>query len=227
MACDGIARRRVSNWFLPMRTTSAYKQTQSKFQLRDDCVYIAFNKPYGVLSQFSKPTDSDRTTLLEFDFPAYVYPIGRLDHDSEGLLLLSDDGRLNQFLLHPSHRHTRTYLAQVERTPLPEALRHLQQGVMVKGKETMPALVELLEKDPELTDRPVPIRFRKSVPTRWLKITLVEGRNRQVRRMTASVGHPTLRLVRVAIGSLNLFDLHLAPGEWKRLASSEVLSVLT
>lgn len=189
--------------------------------------YIAFNKPYAVLSQFTQPAESDKSTLAEFGFPPDVYPLGRLDYDSEGLLLLSDDGRLNQLLLKPSGGHPRTYLAQVENIPSPEQLALLVKGVVIKGYKTLPASVELLDAEPELPVRPVPVRFRKSIPTAWLKLTLTEGRNRQVRHMTAAAGCPTLRLVRVAIGRLNLFNLGLAPGEWVRLSGEQLLHSLT
>jgi 23S rRNA pseudouridine2457 synthase len=149
-----------------------------------------------------------------------VYAAGRLDLDSEGLLLLTSDGTLAHYITDPRHHLPKVYLAQVERTPNFEALKQLSQGIVLEGKRTRPAEVHLLLKDPELPDRPVPIRFRKSVPTVWLKITLREGLNRQIRRMTAAVGHPTLRLVRIAIGPIELGEL--LPGQWRDLTTTEV-----
>jgi 23S rRNA pseudouridine2457 synthase len=196
------------------------------FRPRADRTYIAFNKPYGVLSQFTQPDESDKRTLAEFDLPAHVYAVGRLDFDSEGLLLLSDDNALNDALLNPAHAHPRTYLAQVENIPDAEALKQLCTGVEIQGRRTLPAHAELLATDPGLPPRPVPIRVRMAIPTAWIRLTLTEGRNRQVRRMTAAVGHPTLRLVRVAIGQLDLFRLGIAPGEWRILSPDEIRAAL-
>ena len=179
---------------------------------------IAFHKPYGVLSQFTRDGSGYRT-LDEFAFPPRVYPIGRLDADSEGLLLLSDEAELNERLLHPQHGHRRVYWVQIERIPTGEALRELSQGVLLKGRRTLPSLARLLEPQPRLPPRDPPIRFRKNVPDCWIAMELVEGRNRQVRRMTAAIGHPTLRLIRVRIGGLGLEGL--PPGKWKFLAPSE------
>jgi 23S rRNA pseudouridine2457 synthase len=177
------------------------------------------NKPYGVLSQF---TDAGgRRTLAEFGpFPPDVYPVGRLDADSEGLLLLTNDGPLIHALLEPRYGHPRTYLVQIERTPDQNALGRLRNGVELDGRMTSPAAVRLLEAEPALPPRPEPIRFRKNVPTAWIEITISEGRNRQVRRMTAAAGHPTLRLVRIRIGALQLGTLQ--PGEWRPLKEEEV-----
>ncbi len=175
---------------------------------------IAFHKPYGVLSRFT-PDGSPNRTLAEFGFPKGVYPIGRLDADSEGLLLLSDEARLNEKLLHPRHAHAREYWAQVERVPAPEALTRLGKGVLIQGRSTLPCHAWVLEPQPDLPARNPPIRFRKSVPTCWIGLELVEGKNRQVRRMTAAIGHPTLRLVRVRIGEVQLGDL--SAGEWRIL----------
>jgi 23S rRNA pseudouridine2457 synthase len=155
--------------------------------------------------------------LSEFAFPKSVYPVGRLDYDSEGLLLLSDDPKLNEALLDPRQGHGRTYLAQVENIPGSDALSRLAGGLDIEGLRTRKASVRLLDCQPLLPARAVPIRFRKHIPTAWIEITLTEGRNRQVRKMTAAVGYPTLRLIRVAIGALNLFDLGLHPGEWREL----------
>ena len=172
---------------------------------------LAFHKPFGVLSQFT-PDGSPNRPLAEFGFPPRVYPIGRLDADSEGLLLLSDEAELNEKLLHPRHAHEREYWAQVERIPTPDALAQFARGVMIQGRKTLPCRAWLLDPQPQMPPRDPPIRFRKSVPTAWIEVVLSEGRNRQVRRMTAAIGHPTLRLVRVAIGPWSLGDLK--PGEW-------------
>jgi len=209
---------------------------------------IAFNKPFGVLSQFTGDGSPNRA-LAEFNFPKNAYPIGRLDADSEGLLLLSDEPAWNERLLHPRHAHEREYWAQVERIPTHEALDKLQQGLVIQGHKTLPCRAWLLEPQPEVSDvaasrqsaaiiprersaalcrdaatpkiapRVPPIRFRKSVPDCWIGLELIEGKNRQVRRMTASIGHPTLRLLRVRIGGLKLGNL--APGKWKILSAEE------
>jgi 23S rRNA pseudouridine2457 synthase len=178
---------------------------------------IALFKPYDVLSQF---TDAGgRVTLKAFVSIPGIYPVGRLDRDSEGLLLLTDDGRLAHRLTDPRYEHPRTYLVQVERVPDGEALEKLRRGLTLSDGPTRPAEVELLTGPPELPERSVPIRFRKNVPTAWLKLTIREGRNRQVRRMTAAVGFPTLRLVRAAIGPIALGEL--GPGEWRELSEAE------
>ena len=179
---------------------------------------LAFNKPYGVLSQFTSDGSGNRT-LAEFKFPKAVYPIGRLDADSEGLLLLSDEARLNQHLLHPRHAHEREYWAQVERVPTPEALKKLVDGLVVQGRKTLPCCAWLLTPQPQIAPRDPPIRFRKTVPNCWLGLALVEGKNRQVRRMTAAIGHPTLRLLRTRIGSFKLENL--APDIWRELNEKE------
>ncbi len=184
---------------------------------------ISFHKPYGVISQFTSD-GSDFRTLAEFGFPPRVYPIGRLDADSEGLLLLSDEPELNERLLHPRHGHRRVYWAQVERIPTAEALRKLAKGLLVQGRKTLPCRAWLLNPQPELPPRDPPIRFRKNVPDCWIALELVEGRNRQVRRMTAAIGHPTLRLVRVRIGDFGLDEL--AAGTWKILTPRERVLVL-
>lgn len=172
---------------------------------------VLFNKPYGVMSQFS-PSEG-KVTLNKFSLPAGLYPAGRLDHDSEGLLLLTDDGGISHRLTDPKNGHPRTYWVQVERVPGEEALRMLRNGVALADGKTRPAKVRILESDPDLPPRDPPIRVRLNVPTCWLELTLTEGRNRQVRRMTAAVGHPTLRLVRAAIGSITLKGLQ--PGQWR------------
>jgi 23S rRNA pseudouridine2457 synthase len=186
-------------------------------------VLIAFNKPYGVLSQFT-PDGSPNRPLAEFGFPKNVYPIGRLDADSEGLLLLTDETSLNARLLLPAKGHTRRYWVQVERIPSPEALARLVAGLVVQGRQTMPCRAWLLDPQPEVPPRDPPIRFRKNVPDRWIGMELVEGKNRQVRRMTAAVGHPTLRLIRVRIGAFDLGDLKA--GTWKELGAPERAAVL-
>jgi 23S rRNA pseudouridine2457 synthase len=182
---------------------------------------IALYKPYGVLCQFRDP--SGRPTLAPLVPIPGVYPAGRLDHDSEGLLLLTEDGALAHTLTDPRFAHPKTYLVQVERIPDAKALAALCTGVLLGDGLTRPAEVELLETDPRLPERPVPIRFRKNVPTAWLRLSITEGRNRQVRRMTAAVGHPTLRLVRLAIGPVALGDL--APGQWREISKLERASL--
>ncbi|MEI6349647.1 MAG: pseudouridine synthase [Verrucomicrobiota bacterium] len=183
---------------------------------------LAFNKPYGVLSQFT-PDGSPNRPLADFGFPPNVYPIGRLDADSEGLLLLSDEPALNAQLLHPRQGHRRVYWAQVERVPAADALRELETGVVVAGYKTLPCRARLLDPQPLMHPRVPPIRFRKNVPDCWIELELVEGKNRQVRRMTAAIGHPTLRLVRVQIGRFKLIDL--APGQWRILNTSDRAAV--
>lgn len=182
---------------------------------------IRFYKPYGVLTQF---TDRERRpTLADYIQVPNVYTAGRLDLDSEGLLLLTDDGVLKARLLDPENGHPRTYLVQVERIPDADALQRLREGVQLAGYRTRPAAVESLETPPDLPARDPPIRFRKNVPTAWLRLTLTEGRNRQVRHMTAAIGYPTLRLVRVAIGPIRLDGL--APGEWRDLTAAELTAL--
>ena len=211
---------------------------------------IAFHKPFNVLSQFTGDGSPNRP-LAEFNFPKNVYPIGRLDADSEGLLLLSDEPEWNERLLHPRHAHEREYWAQVEKIPAPEALKKLERGVSIQGRKTLPCRAWILEPQPEIIPAPVaasrqsaavfekgqsaalcrdaatpkipprdpPIRFRKSVPDCWIGLELIEGKNRQVRRMTAAIGHPTLRLIRVRIGNLRLGDLPV--GQWRILTAEE------
>jgi 23S rRNA pseudouridine2457 synthase len=181
-------------------------------------VTLALNKPYGVLSCF---TDSEgRPTLAGFISVPDVYPAGRLDYDSEGLLLLTSDGALAHQITDPRHKLPKLYWVQVDREPDATALASLREGVVVGGRRTQPADVELLSDPPSVPERAVPIRYRKAVPTAWLRITLAEGLNRQIRRMTAAVGHPTLRLIRVAIGPITLDDLQ--PGQWRELSHAEV-----
>lgn len=175
--------------------------------------YIVFHKPYGVLSQF---TDKEgRPTLAAYISVPDVYPAGRLDMDSEGLLLLSDDPRILHRVTDPRWKLPKTYLVQVEGIPSEEALQRLREGVVLKGRRTLPAEVELLPEPPDVPPR----RVRSYHPTSWLRVVLREGRKRQVRRMTAAVGHPTLRLIRVAIGPIQLGDL--PPGAWRDLTEEE------
>jgi 23S rRNA pseudouridine2457 synthase len=181
---------------------------------------IAFHKPYGVLCQFTEDQPGQRT-LAEFGFPKNVYPVGRLDMDSEGLLLLSDEAGFNHRLLDPKAAHERTYHAQVEGVPDASALRKLAQGELeIQGYRTRPCVARFPDPQPEVPPRDPPVRFRKSIPTSWIELALIEGKNRQVRRMTAAVGFPTLRLIRVAIGKLPLGEL--AAGEWRTLENSEI-----
>ena len=181
--------------------------------------YFKIYKPYGVLSQFSDR--SGRRTLAQYGpFPKDVYPVGRLDRDSEGLLFLTNDGRLKNLLIAPGFRHPRTYLVQVEKNPDEESLEKLREGVIIEGVKTSKSRVELLSGTPQIAPRPVPIRYRRNIPTAWLRLTIYEGRNRQVRKMTAAVGHPTLRLVRISIGTLRLGDL--GPGESRPLTYDEL-----
>jgi 23S rRNA pseudouridine2457 synthase len=176
---------------------------------------ILFNKPYGVLSQFTdKGADTVRSTLSDFIHLPAVYPAGRLDRDSEGLLLLTDDGRLQARIADPRFKMPKTYLVQVEGDPRPESLERLKSGVQLKDGLTRPALAERISA-PALLPRDPPVRFRLSVPDCWLKLTIREGRNRQVRRMTAAVGHPTLRLVRWSIGDWTIEGIE--PGEWREV----------
>jgi 23S rRNA pseudouridine2457 synthase len=196
---------------------SIAQQLVTNNSLRLKSRYIILYKPYDVLSQFSPELEGQRT-LAEFGLPKDLYAAGRLDSDSEGLLLLTNDGPLIKRLLEPG-QHERTYWAQVEGTPNDEALAKLKQGVLIQGDRTLPARVKLLTEEPPLPQRDPPIRVRKLIPTSWLELALKEGKNRQVRRMTAAVGFPTLRLVRVGIGKIALGALQ--PGEWRELGSDE------
>ena len=172
---------------------------------------ILFNKPFGVLSQFTP--ESGHAALDTFGFPPGVYAAGRLDHDSEGVLLLTDNGKLIKKLLDPKFEHPRTYLAQVDGQITEEAVRQLAKGVDIKGYHTKPCKAEIAEEPDWLWPRNPPVRFRANIPTSWVRLTLIEGKNRQVRHMTAAVGFPTLRLIRVKIGNIPLGDLK--PGEWR------------
>lgn len=185
--------------------------------------YLLFNKPFNVLSQFTadlaKAGSRASKTLADFIPVPNVYPVGRLDLDSEGLLLLTDDGEFQHQIAEPRFGHSRTYWAQVEGLITRQAVAELERGVLIQGYRTKPANAREMP-DPELPARVPPVRFRKSIPTSWLELTLTEGRNRQVRRMTAAVGIPTLRLVRAAISDLTLKGL--ASGEWRDLEPREV-----
>jgi len=175
---------------------------------------VAFNKPYGVLCQFTDGGAAPRRTLAEFGLPASIYPAGRLDFDSEGLLLLTDDGALAHRLTDPRHKRTKTYWVQVEGEPDAAQLEALRNGVALNDGPTLPARAARID-PPALWPRDPPVRFRKTVPDAWLELAIREGRNRQVRRMTAAVGLPTLRLVRAAVDDIALAAL--APGEWRRI----------
>lgn len=179
---------------------------------------IAFNKPYDVLSQFTEEVKG-QNTLAQFGLPSGVYAAGRLDRDSEGLLLLTDDGPLIKRLLDPRNGHERTYLVQVEGEITDAAIRSLCAGVSIGDHKTLPATARKTS-TPRLPDRTPPIRVRNSIPTSWIELTLTEGKNRQVRRMTAAVGFPTLRLVRISIAHMKLGDL--LPGEWRELRADEI-----
>ena len=191
--------------------------------------HLLFYKPYNVLCQF---TDSEnplqpRRTLKDFIPIAGVYAAGRLDYDSEGLLFLTNQGRLQHLLCNPQFAHPRTYWVQVEQIPDENALNHLRKGITIQNYQTRPAQVDLLPDEPLLPPRFPPIRYRQSIPTSWLEMTLTEGKNRQVRRMTAAVGFPTLRLVRVGLGlkqgknRLSLSLEGLQPGQWRELTDRE------
>lgn len=189
--------------------------------------YYIIYKPFQVLSQFSR--EGEKNTLKDFfEVPGDVYPVGRLDFDSEGLLILTNDTSLNSRLLHPRHAHSRTYWVQVEGNISDEAIAELCNGVeiSVNGKKhcTSPAKVSRFESAPELPERNPPIRFRKSVPDSWISITLTEGKNRQVRKMTAAVGYPTLRLVRHSIEKISIGKMQ--PGDMRELNRTEIYSQL-
>jgi len=189
--------------------------------------YFLIYKPYLMLSQFSREGDKQTLADLEFDFPGDVYPVGRLDADSEGLLLLTNDKQLNHRLLNPKFRHNRTYYVQVDGALTNEATEQLSAGVtiMVDGKSyrTLPANAKILPK-PDLPARNPPIRYRANIPTSWLSISLHEGKNRQVRKMTAAVGFPTLRLVRWSIETLTAGGMQ--PGDVRELTDAEVMQGL-
>ncbi|BDC48158.1 pseudouridine synthase [Bryobacterales bacterium F-183] len=179
--------------------------------------YILFHKPYGVVSQFS----GDDHCLRDFIPIKDVYPVGRLDKDSEGLMLLTSDGALQHRLSDPKFEHPRTYWAQVDRIPSPDALKALQTGVIITdGYKTRPAKAKIIDEPASVPPRDPPVRFRLNVPTAWIELTLTEGRNRQVRHMTAAIGHPTLRLIRVAIGKIKVDGL--TAGQWRNVTPEEL-----
>ena len=183
---------------------------------------IALNKPYGILSQFSPIPHSRWKSLSILGLPSRAYPIGRLDADSEGLLLLSDERALAHQLLSPGNAHPREYWAQVEGIPDRESLCRLSGGIEIsRGQRCRPCNASFLTPQPIIPPRDPPVRYRKSIPDCWISIELTEGKNRQVRRMTAAIGHPTLRLLRVRIGKLALDTLKLPPGQWRRLGHAE------
>lgn len=190
--------------------------------------YILFYKPYGVLCQFTDNSENPRPTLKDYIPIPQIYSVGRLDRDSEGLLLLTDNGQLKNRLTDPKFAHPRTYYVQVEGIPDELALTKLRNGVTIKNYRTRKAQVKILSPEPNLPPRNPPIRDRKSIPTSWLEITLTEGKNRQVRRMTAALGFPTLRLVRISLGNnADRLDLSgLNPGEWRELSPSETQKLL-
>ncbi len=184
--------------------------------------YYKIFKPYGMLAQFSG--EEGRSTLKDlYDFPKSVYPVGRLDADSEGLLLLTDDKSLTEILLNPEYNHEREYLVQVEGIPQADDILLLNKGLIIKGRKLKPAEAEIIS-HPSLPSRNPPIRFRKNIPETWLRIILTEGKNRQVRRMTAAIGFPTLRLVRVRIGNILLDEMK--PAEVKELSGEELTGLL-
>ncbi len=187
-----------------------------------DKKYFILNKPYGVLTQF---TDKENRKTLSslYKFDKDVYPVGRLDLDSEGLLLLSNDKLLTDYLLNPKNKHEREYFVQVEGIPTEKELQKLRDGIILKDGKTLPAKVKIIN-DPNFPPRVPPIRERKNIPTSWLSITLIEGKNRQVRRMTATIGYPTLRLIRVRIMSILLEDLKF--GNVKKISESEVRKLI-
>jgi len=190
---------------------------------------LAFNKPYGILSQFT-PDGSQNGTLAGFGFPKGVHPIGRLDADSEGLLLLSDEAGLNTRLLDPKFGHTRCYWSQVEKIPALESLETMARGILIQDQKTKiktktrPCRAWLLDPQPDIPPRDPPIRTRSNIPDCWIALELTEGKNRQVRRMTAAIGHPTLRLIRVGIGNLSLGEL--ASGAWRECNVAERHQIL-
>jgi 23S rRNA pseudouridine2457 synthase len=183
--------------------------------------YLLLNKPYEVLTQFTD--EAGRATLKDFVAVPDIYPVGRLDYDSEGLVLLTDDKALQHRLSEPKFKIEKTYWVQVDGIPTEEALEEIRRGVMIKNVRTAPAQARLLEEAPRVWERSKPIRFRKEIPTSWVEIKIAQGMNRQVRRMTAAVGFPTLRLIRPAIGPLSLGELQ--PGAYRELTSEEIIKL--
>ena len=187
-------------------------------------LYLIAYKPFNVLTQFSGEKPAETLQILDYDFPKDVYPVGRLDKDSEGLLLLSNDKRLNHKLLEPKFRHEREYWAQVENVPTAKALEQLAKGIKLNDGLTLPAKARLLDTEPDIPPRDPPIRYRAAIPTAWLSLTLTEGRNRQVRRMTAAAGFPTLRLLRWRMENVLLEGLK--PGQVRELRAEELSELL-
>jgi 23S rRNA pseudouridine2457 synthase len=185
---------------------------------------ILLNKPYGVISQFSE--HEKHTALSEIITEKNFYPAGRLDHDSEGLLILTDEGKIQHCLSHPAHKQPKTYWVQVEGEITQSALSELENGVLLKDGLTLPAKAKKID-EPELWPRDPPVRYRAEIPTSWCELTISEGKNRQVRRMTAAVGFPTLRLIRISIGDFTLGDFNtdgLLPGEWRKITTPQQLT---
>ncbi|NDK56263.1 pseudouridine synthase [Pontibacter fetidus] len=180
--------------------------------------YIILNKPYEVLTQFTDETG--RATLKDYVKIPNIYPVGRLDYDSEGMVLLTDDKTLQHRLSDPKFKIEKTYWVQVDGLPTEEALEELRQGIIIKGIRTAPAKARILEPEPNVWERSTPIRFRKEIPATWVEVKISQGMNRQVRRMTAAVGYPTLRLIRPSIGPLTIGDLQ--PGEYRELTADEI-----
>ena len=183
-------------------------------------IYLAFNKPYGILSQFT--SDKVEETLAQFNLPKEVYACGRLDKDSEGLLLLTNDGALIERLLNPKNDKVKIYWVQVEKIPSTQALKKLEAGVIIGDYQTKPCKAHLMNPGPIIPERTPPIRTRQNIPTSWIEIELTEGKNRQVRRMTAAIGHPTLRLIRQKMGKLELGDL--AVGAHREISIADIES---
>jgi 23S rRNA pseudouridine2457 synthase len=180
--------------------------------------YILFHKPYGVLSQFTP--ENGAPSLADFNLPRDVYAAGRLDKDSEGLLLMTDDGPLIERMLNPKSNKQKTYWVLVERIPSEQSLEAFRKGLKIQDYLTRPCEVKILAPQPEVPPRDPPVRFRKSVQDIWIEVKITEGKNRQVRKMTAAIGHPTLRLIRVKIASLELGNLK--PGEWREISGKEI-----
>jgi len=196
-----------------------HKYQYLTYDLMTKYSYISFYKPFGVLSQFT--SEGGHPSLEGFALPKGVYAAGRLDRDSEGLLVLSNDGPFIKQLLDPKFAHPRTYYVQVEGVPKKTDLQNLSEGPIIRGYKTKKCLVRRMPFEPELDERVPPVRFRQSIPTTWLELTLTEGKNRQVRRMTAAIGFPTLRLVRFSIGKLQLGDLE--QGKWREVERRDIL----
>lgn len=219
--CSGFVKT------IALATFVGSQEACTNFLKLKELKYYIIYKPYGMLSQFSR--EGDKLTLADLgDFDKDIYPVGRLDADSEGLLILTNDKELNHKLLNPKFRHKRTYLSQVDGLATPDTIDRFAKGVVItidgKPYHTLPADVSLLETTPALPDRNPPIRFRKNIPTSWLSLTLHEGKNRQVRKMTAAVGYPTLRLIRIGIEDVKLGSMQ--PGEIAELEKTRIYKLL-